>query len=230
MTAVRSPETVDEACERKPPAVLSMEENTFVPEKVLLSARSVVEAEPEAGVEVAMTRPEGSTARKVPAGVPRNEKYCERLEVACELEAVVIVVWPLKRVVPEKVLLFASKVELAAVIVIESPLAKEVPFTVASAPERRFVPIVVVPTSFPVASVPRSAEVKEVNHTEEVAVSCDVEAFVKFWSAVHHCAVLFFAYEASLVKSASVMSERLRSSSCTEAHVETPAPFSERTN
>src|SRR3989344_4246643 len=42
----------------------------------------------------------------------------------------------------------------------------------------------VVATSLPVLSVPRSAFVREVNHTVEVAVNCEVEALVKFWRAV----------------------------------------------
>ena len=50
--------------------------------------------------------------------------------------------------------------------------------------ERRFTPMEVVATSLPVLSVPRSAFVREVNHTVEVAVNCEVEALVKFWSAV----------------------------------------------
>ncbi len=81
--------------------------------------------------------------------------------------------------VPEKVLSLARSVDDAAVTVTDPPAVTAVPLTVARVPERRLVPIVVVETTFPVESVARRPLVIEVNQTELVAVSIEVEAFVK---------------------------------------------------
>lgn len=68
----------------------------------------------------------------------------------------------------------------------EPPPESPLPAVTVSAPLllRRALLTVVVETSFPLLSVARRAFVSEVNHTVEVAVNCEVEAFVKFCSAV----------------------------------------------
>ena len=85
--------------------------------------------------------------------------------------------------VPEKVLLFARSVELAAVTVIESPLLKVVPFTVPREPVMRPEPIEVVATTTPCAFVERRALVRPVKPSAVVvalfAVRFVVEAVVK---------------------------------------------------
>jgi len=67
-----------------------------------------------------------------------------------------------KEFVPLKVLLLASKVEEAAVMVAEPFAGIVVPLTVARVPVRRVVPMVVVETTWPWALVPRSAFVMPV--------------------------------------------------------------------
>jgi len=63
---------------------------------------------------------------------------------------------------PEKVLLFARSVEDAAVRVKVPPAVTGVELMVAKVPERSEVPMVVVDTTFPLASVERRAEVRAV--------------------------------------------------------------------
>lgn len=58
---------------------------------------------------------------------------------------------------PEKVLLFAKRVEDAAVTVMEPPALNVVPLMVPRSPESSEVPILVVATTDPCAFVPRSA-------------------------------------------------------------------------
>ena len=64
----------------------------------------------------------------------------------------------------------------------EPPPVRPVPAETVSAPElvRSELPIDVVATTWPLAFVERRALVMEVKKTEEVAVSCEVEALVKF--------------------------------------------------
>ena len=89
---------------------------------------------------------------------------------------VAVMFW--KALVPEKVLSFASKVEDAAVIVIESPLLKVVLLMVPSSPEILSAPIEVVATTVPFAFVERSAFASDVM-AKFVVVALVVVAKVK---------------------------------------------------
>ena len=102
-----------------------------------------------------------------------------RLVIAKDVEvACVSVTLPLKVFTPLHVFVLASKVEEAAVTVIESPLPKFVPLIVPSEPLIKPEPIVVVETTRPLLSVERSADVSEVSQVLPVLVNCVVVARV----------------------------------------------------
>jgi hypothetical protein len=90
------------------------------------------------------------------------------------------VVDALKRLLPLKVLLFARSVEDAAVTVSVPPTLKVEPLIVPSDPVMRLVPIDVVETTLPVASVPKSALVRPVKYVEPATVSAVELAYVAF--------------------------------------------------
>ena len=72
---------------------------------------------------------------------------------------------------PANVFASESRVVDAAEIVIAPPALNVVPFTVPREPVRRFVPIDVVATSFPAASVERSADVRAEKYCDPVVVA-----------------------------------------------------------
>ena len=94
---------------------------------------------------------------KEPSAAPRGS--ADVIEVTAsvvEVAPVADMFW--KALVPEKVLLFARSVEDAAEMVIDPPAESVVPFTVASVPVKRLVPIVVVETSCLFGSSARRVE------------------------------------------------------------------------
>ena len=88
------------------------------------------------------------------------------VEVAC-----VSVTLPLKEFTPVHVLVFARRVEDAAVTVTLEPRAKSVPLMVPSEPEISPEPIVVVDTSFPFSSVESRAEARKEKYCDPVDVA-----------------------------------------------------------
>ena len=96
-------------------------------------------------VEVAMSLPEASVASKEPLR-PVNHVVANVESVE---EALAKVERPVKTLAPEKVLLFASNVDDAAVIVAEPPSAIEEPLTVTLEFWSCPLPIVEVETIFP---------------------------------------------------------------------------------
>jgi len=159
-------------------------EKMFVPEKVLLFARSVLEA-----ALIVIVLP---ALKRVPLMVPSDEvatteplplvarMVLERPVIASELEvAAARVVLPVKLLVPEKVLLLAKSVVEATVT--EPPTESVCPLMVPRVPVKRLVPKVEVATSLPVLSkAKREDAVTPVNQTELVAVKSEVDALVKF--------------------------------------------------
>src|SRR3989344_6114521 len=79
---------------------------------------------------------------------------------------------------PVQVFAFARSVEEAAERVIESPLEKEVPFTVPSGPVMRLVPMEEVATTWPLLSTPSTAEARLVRKVLPETVSAVDEAYV----------------------------------------------------
>ena len=164
----------------------------LLPEKVLLSERSVVDAAPMVMLEPALN--------VVPFIVPRLP--VNRF-VPIEDVAITFPFWsvdkmlleiPENHVVPSvasvddalakfckpvQELLFARSVDDAAVMVNEPPAVTEVPLIVASAPVKRLVPIDEVATTLPVASVPSKPLVMELKYVLPVFVRSDVEACVE---------------------------------------------------
>jgi hypothetical protein len=87
-----------------------------------------------------------------PVKVEVAEEVCQRVPTEAKVEVELA-----KMLRPVYVFSFARSVELAAVIVMLSPLENDVPFTVPKVPEMFPVPMVVVEVTRPFASVERMA-------------------------------------------------------------------------
>jgi hypothetical protein len=103
---------------------------------------------------------------------PKVARLVEALPMFTRVEKVVDAE---KKLLPENVLLFASKVEEAAVIVKEPPAVIGVVLIVASVPVRRLVPIVEVAMTFPFWSTARTAEARPESHVVLSVASVEVE-------------------------------------------------------
>ena len=139
-------------------------------------------------VEVATTEPFAFTARRVFA----------RLVMANVVEVALVNVVLAKLLVPEKVLLFARSVELAAVMVMEPPNETLEPFTVTDEFCNWLLPIVEDATTCPEPLTVRIVLVRPLNHVVPSVVSVELE-FANCCKPVH---VLLFA---SNVDEAAVM-------------------------
>ena len=181
---------VSHALPEKLASVVEELANDCKPVHVLLLASKVVEA----------TEMELPLAKLVPLIVPRDPEInpdpievvatiepstlvdrsaLARLVIAKDVEvACVSVALPLKVFTPVQVLVFARRVEDAAVTVIEAPRLKSVPLMVPREPEMSPEPIVVVDTTRPFESVARRALVSDVSQVEPVFVNCVVVARV----------------------------------------------------
>ena len=147
---MKSPTTVDDACDTKPPPNVPRPVSPSVDERV-----------------VAPVTP------KVPPNVPLPpvkvpilallEKSADELAVVLKKEvevACVRVTLPVNVFAPVQLLMSASSVEEAAVTVMDEPRAKSVPLIVPKEPLIKPEPMVVVDTTRPFSSVARSAEVR----------------------------------------------------------------------
>ena len=156
--AWKVPTTVEEACDTKPLGrvrrlVTVNDPAVSVPIVAVLALRLV-----EVAPALKVARPPKYDARVVVAP-PKMVRpvVCVPLPIVVEARMRLL---PLKMLLPLKVLLFERSVDEAAVTVMEPPTLSDEPLMVPRVPVRRLVPMDEVETTFPVASVPRSDEVR----------------------------------------------------------------------